>query len=87
VRSFLGGNVRIAASMGVSVSALDQACFAVGSLFMLGRLGAYRVGMNLPVIGKLLDRVLIGKLHRQLRGYGHAEYITDATSYRPAHAG
>ena len=84
VRTFLAGNRQTAAAMGVQVSALDEACFMVGSLFVVSRLAAYRAGADLPLIGKLLDRVLVSKLHAQLRSYGHAEYITDATAYRPA---
>ncbi len=87
LRSFLGGNVQTANAMGVHISLLDQICFAVGSIFMLGRVGAYRVGANLPVVGAWLDRLLVGKLNQQLRGYGHAEYTSDASAYRQAHPG
>jgi hypothetical protein len=32
------------------------------------------------------DRSLVHKLAKQLEGYGHAEFTTNADTYRPAHA-
>jgi hypothetical protein len=46
-------------------------------------LGGY--GLCIPIIRDLADRALVHTLTKQLRRYGHAEFTTDAATYRPAH--
>jgi hypothetical protein len=47
-------------------------------------MAAYSFAMRIPGIAGLADRILIRKLNVLLKGYGHAEYTTDVTKYKPA---
>jgi hypothetical protein len=49
-------------------------------------MAAYAVAARIPVLRDAADRALVRKLTKQLASYGHAEFTTNADTYRPAHA-
>jgi hypothetical protein len=81
---FLSGNRAVASGMGVDVGPLDTLVFAVLWPLLQGQMTAYRAAMGLPLLRGPVDRHLVRKIRRLLRRYGHAEFVTDAASYRPA---
>jgi hypothetical protein len=58
--------------------------FAAVGLLVFSRMAAYSFAMRVPGIDGLADRRLVRKLNILLKGYGHAEYTTDVTKYKPA---
>ena len=84
VNTFLKGDEKRAASVGVALDARDKALYAATMAAIIGQTLGHRVASRLPVVGALADRVLVSRLQRQLAGYGHAEFTTDAGQYRPA---
>ncbi len=86
-RSFLSGDESgKAEEMGVVLNAFDKMVFVGLSLFVFARLGLYAVAVRTPGIRSVADRILVAKLKRQLAGYGHAEFTTDASKYKEARA-
>ena len=45
----------------------------------------YAIAACIPIIRDLADRSLVRTLTKQLKRYGHAEFTTNAATYRPAH--
>jgi hypothetical protein len=84
VRTFLSGDAKRAAQIGVNLSLKDRLLFAGVGLFVFSRMALYSFAMRIPGIGGLMDRILVRKLNVLLKGYGHAEYTTDVTKYKPA---
>ncbi|MCS6902093.1 MAG: oxygenase MpaB family protein [Myxococcales bacterium] len=83
VQLFLSGNRATAAGMGIEVHPLDLLVFAVLWPLIQGRMMIYRAAMDLPLLREPLDKHLVRKIRRLLQRYGHAEFVTDAASYRP----
>ena len=46
------------------------------------RFGVFKVALKVPAIRDRADRLLVAKVERQLRSYGHAEFTTNAANYR-----
>lgn len=86
VQAFLNGDTQRAASAGVQVTEVDRFIHGATMLALVGRMAAYRLAARLPVIGALADRRLVRRIERQLAGYGHAEFTSNAAEYRPATA-
>jgi hypothetical protein len=87
IQQFLGGNRRLALSMGVTVNTLDYAiAMAVGAAIG-AKTALYRAAMSAPGLRDIADRRLVSKIRGLLKRYGHAEFTTDAEAYRPATAG
>ena len=42
--------------------------------------------LRLPVAGAIADRMLVRKVERLLDSYGHADFITDSSQYKPVMA-
>jgi hypothetical protein len=84
VRTFLSGDAKRAAQIGVNLSLKDRLLFAAVGLFVFSRMALYSCAMRIPGIGGLVDRILVRKLNVLLKAYGHAEYTTDVTKYKPA---
>ncbi len=82
--SFLGGDSRKAAAMGVRISALDWATFIACSLFIGARKAFYAIAGRIPGLRDATDRMLVRKIERMLDSYGHPAHTTDASQYRPA---
>jgi hypothetical protein len=86
VKSFLQGDADRAAKVGVVVTDRDRALHSAAMVAIIGRMVGYRVASKLPVVRDIADSVLTARLERQLKGYGRAEFTTDAAQYRGAHA-
>lgn len=86
LRNFLNGDRAAAKRMGVEIGPRDFMLFGVVALVVTSRLMAYRLARNVPGVSDLADAVLVARLKRQLKRYGHAEFTSDAEKYRPAGA-
>lgn len=82
--SFMAGDVKKAREMGVKIGAVDWTIFGACSLFIGLRKGVYAIACRTPGLRKAADRMLVHKLEKMLKSYGHAEFTTDAATYRPA---
>ena len=81
----MAGDAKKAREMGVKVGFGDWAVFVACSLFIGARKGLYALAARLPGLREATDRMLVRKLETMLRSYGHAEFTSDAATYRPAH--
>jgi hypothetical protein len=86
VNTFLKGDEKAAADVGVPLAAKDKALYAATMAAIVGQTVGHRVAARLPFVGELADQLLITRLRRQLTEYGHAEFTTDAAKYRQAAA-
>lgn len=84
LRNFMNGDVAAAKRMGVEIGPRDFMMFGVVALMVTSQLLAYRLARNVPGVSDLADARLVDKLKRQLARYGHAEFTSDAETYRPA---
>ncbi|MFB9268864.1 oxygenase MpaB family protein [Bradyrhizobium erythrophlei] len=85
VNSFLNGDKARAASIGVPITARDRALTALAGLFVYTRLALHRLASRIPGVREVAERRLVKRIENQLKDYGHAEFTTDASAYRPAH--
>lgn len=74
-----------AAKEGIRVGLPDYVGAAVALILIGARMMVYAIGARIPGISQAADRSLVRKLTRQLARYGHAEFTTNADTYRPAH--
>lgn len=81
--SFLGGDSRKAAAMGVKISVLDWVTFIACGLFIGARKAFYGIAARIPGLRNATDRMLVRKIKRMLDSYGHPAHTTDASQYRP----
>lgn len=84
VNTFLKGDEARAASVGVPLDGQDKALYAATMAAIIGQTLGHKVASRLPVVGEIADQLLVSRLRRQLAGYGHAEFTSDAGQYRPA---
>ena len=84
IQHFMGGDRELAASVGVTMTALDRLAALCALAFVHGRIRWYRLLAALPFTRAWADRRLVGKLASLLETYGHADFITDASQYKPA---
>ena len=84
LRNFLNGDLAAAKRMGVDIGPRDFMLFGLVALLVTSQLMAYRFARNVPGVSDLADARLVGRLRRQLKRYGHAEFTSDAEKYRPA---
>lgn len=66
------------------MTALDRLAALCALAFVHGRIRWYRLLAALPFTRAWADRRLVGKLASLLETYGHADFITDASQYKPA---
>lgn len=83
LRQFLKGDQAAAQRMGVPVSGLDRAVFALVAVAVGLRMGAYRWASRTPLLRGAADAILVRKIRALLQRYGHAEFTSDAGAYRP----
>ncbi len=81
--SFLAGDKAKAREMGVKIGVGDWAVFVACSLFIGARKGLYAIAARTPGLRQATDRMLVRKLDQMLKDYGHAEFTSDAATYRP----
>ena len=83
LRQFLKGDQAAAQRMGVPVSGLDRAVFALVAVAVGLRMAAYRWASRTPLLRGAADAILVRKIRALLQRYGHAEFTSDAGAYRP----
>jgi hypothetical protein len=86
VRGFMDGSAARAAEIGVALTRADYARAAVVLLYIGAQMTAHSLMASFPGMRGLADRSLVRRIRRQLARYGHAEYTTDASAYRPSTA-
>ena len=86
LRHFMDGDRAAAARMGVEVGPADGLIFAAVALGVTARMVIFRAAGRTPGLREVADAVLERRVRKLLARYGHAEYVTDAAGYRPAHA-
>lgn len=81
ISSFLGGDHERAAEMGITFG-LPEKIAAGAAAATIGAMNLfYRVGLELPVVGRQVDAMLNARLAGLLDSYGHADFVTDADQY------
>jgi len=85
VTNLVRGGKSAAAKAGVQVGLSDTIASAVAGILIASTMAAYAIAARIPVISDAADRSLVRKLTKQLARYGHAEFTTNAATYRPAH--
>jgi hypothetical protein len=85
VTTFMHGDRRASAKVGVPVTLSDYLGAAVAGVLITATMAAYTIAARIPWISQAADRSLVRKLTKQLASYGHAEFTTNAATYRPAH--
>jgi small basic protein len=85
VANFMRGDKRAAANVGVRLGLSDHIAAAMAAIVIISRMTVYAMAARVPVLRQTADRSLVRKLTRQLARYGHAEFTTNAETYRPAH--
>lgn len=83
LREFLKGDRKFAKAMGVPISKRDEAIFLLGALMITTQMAAFKLADSIPGVRELADRALVGRIRRLLHRYGHAEFTTDASKYKP----
>lgn len=83
---FAHGNKRDAATAGVHTNIADYAAALCAGIGMRFQFSAYAIAAHVPGLADVADRSLVRRLTKQLVAYGHAEFTTDAKTYRAAHA-
>lgn len=82
-RAFLSDNEKpIAKMMGVEASLRDYCLFLLVQAYVIPKLLAHRIAMEIPVLDNIADRFLVNKINQLLIEYGHPEYTTDAAQYQ-----
>jgi hypothetical protein len=82
--AFLNGDRDRAAEMGVHLNAADIAKVAVAAPLVMGRAEAVQALDGVTPLRPVIDGYVTWLLRHRLRSYGHAEYRTDAATYRHA---
>ena len=82
VKAFLDGDRARAAEMGVHLTPTDTVKVAVAAPFVIGRAKAVQLLNGVAPLRPMVDTYVTWLLRQRLRSYGHAEFRTDATTYR-----
>src|SRR6478735_877986 len=86
VKRFLEGDDARAAEMGVALTRADRAQALAVALLAGGQVIGYGLALRVPGIAEVADRRLVAKLDRILGRLGHADFSSDAATYRPVHS-
>jgi hypothetical protein len=82
--SFIGGDQKKAAELGVKITPWDWAVFVGCGAYIGARKTLYGIANSIPGVREATDRMLVKKIERMLASYGHAAHTSDATQYKPA---
>jgi hypothetical protein len=85
VKNFMHGDKNAAAQVGVQLNVIDRLSAAIAAILITSRMSAYGLAALIPILRNAADRSLVRKLRKQLARYGHAEFKTNAATYRPVH--
>ena len=83
--NFMHGDKAAAARVGVELGPADHVAAVAAFVLIAARMAIYTIAAHIPALRAAADRSLVGKLTRQLARYGHAEFTTNAETYRSAH--
>jgi hypothetical protein len=86
IRNFLDRDSARAAAIGVPFTRADRAFALVAALTIFPKMFAYQLASRVSFLRDAADGRLIHKIEHQLALYGHAEFESDAETYKPAHA-
>ena len=81
IKAFLNGDRRLAAEMGVHLTAADTARVAVTAPLIVGRAKAVQLLDRVGPLRPAVDAYVTWALRQRLRAYGHPEFRTDASAY------
>jgi hypothetical protein len=59
---------------------------ATAGILIASQMAIYEIAARIPILRQAADRSLVRKLSRQLASYGHTDFTSNASAYRPAHA-
>jgi hypothetical protein len=85
VANLVRGGKSAAAKVGVQVGLADYIAAAAAGILTASAMTGYAIAARIPMISDAADRSLVRKLTKQLKRYGHADFTTNAATYRPAH--
>ena len=83
-RHFLANDPERAQQIGIILQPSDYVRAGIAMLMTAIQITAYRIALLIPGLDRLADRSLVRKIKRLLMHYGHADFTTDAETYRPA---
>jgi hypothetical protein len=86
VRNFTDGGAAKAAAIGVPFTLADRIATGVAALVIFPQIFAFRLAGRIGFLREAADRRLVRKIQGLLRYYGHAQFVSDSTKYKPAHA-
>ncbi len=86
VTKLVRGGKSAAAKVGVQVGLSDYIAAAAAGAMIAATMAVYAIAARIPLISDAADRSLVRALTKQLARYGHAEFATNADTYRPVHA-
>jgi hypothetical protein len=84
LRHFMEGDRERGRQMGVTVTSGERLVFVLVALWVTTRLAVFKVADAIPGVRGVANKVLVRRVRRLLVRYGHAEFTTDASKYRPA---
>ncbi len=85
VVKYMHGDKNAAAKVGVQVGVSDYVAAAAAGALIIATMAPYAIASRIPGISDAADRSLVRHLTKLLARYGHAEFTTNADTYRPAH--
>jgi len=85
VVKYMRGDRDAAARLGVPVGVSDYVAAAAAGVLIAATMVPYALAARVPGISDAADRSLVRHLTKLLARYGHAEFTTNADSYRRAH--
>src|SRR5690606_665859 len=87
VRNYMNGDAGRAAKLGMNLTTADKLRAVLGMATAVVPMAAHRLAQRVPGLRSVSDRALVRRLETLLGYWGHAEFKTDASKYRPAHTG
>ncbi|HAS12136.1 MAG TPA: DUF2236 domain-containing protein [Acidimicrobiaceae bacterium] len=82
IKSFLAGDAERAAQLGIDFGTNEKVATGVAAAAIALRTAYYRLGLQVPVLGDVVDRQLDARLAHLLESYGHADFVTEPDRYR-----
>lgn len=84
-KNFLNGDYEKAKEYGVTISTGDRLRALVVIVIILSQMKFNALLSKIPALAKIADNALIKRIETRLAGYGHAEFVTDASKYNAKH--
>lgn len=84
-KNFLNGDYEKAKEYGVEISGGDRLRALVVIVIILSQMKFHDLMSKVPALATWADNLLIKRIKNRLAGYGHAEFVTDASQYKAKH--